>query len=362
MPVKMRAESEDKMEINEKQLVSIIIPVYNVDEYLQESLESVLAQTYPNWEALLVDDGATDQSGKICDAFSAKDKRFKVFHLENKGAAAARNFALDRISGDYVVFIDADDYVKPDFIEKMLQAAIDTNVQLVVCDWMYGPRHSPEDFWRHKTTDTPAKRLIDLNQYAWTGKYSHLFVWAAMYSATLARSFSFSVDLFVGEDTLYFASVLKKAGTFLYVDEQYYYYRFRSDSTVHSQYQLKHATELTSWERLIELYADQSDSFMNECEGAAAMRYKKHYLQASASRHINKDLLRVFYKKAWNRYSNVLRSPEINLRRKCFYSAFLLMPRTYAMFWNQFDRWKKSKHRSGKKQSGFHGADQADHG
>ena len=187
MSVKMRAEPEDKMEINEKKLVSIIIPVYNVEAYLQETLDSVLAQTYPNWETLLVDDGATDQSGKICDDFSAKDERFTVFHLKNKGAAAARNFALDRISGDYVVFIDADDFVKPDFLEKMLQAAINTNVQIVACDWMCGPRYSPEDFWRNKTSDTPAHRLIDLDQYTWTGKYSHPIIWAAMYSA-LART------------------------------------------------------------------------------------------------------------------------------------------------------------------------------
>ena len=320
------------MERDGSPVVSIIIPVYNAGEYLAETLHSVRSQTYRNLEIILVDDGSTDGSGEYCDCLKEKDCRIKVFHKENGGAAEARNDALERVNGDYVAFIDSDDLVKPDYIENMARVAEKWNAQLVVCRWLSGAKYSPEEFYQYKTSKMPSNVYVDLNQYTWTGEFRHPIAWAALYSAPLAKGISFSRDLYVGEDTLYFAKALKNAGGLVYIDEQYYYHRYHIDSITGKKYQLKHATEITSWERVKDLFSEQSESFRNECECAIALRCKKNYLNAKESCFEDENLYRELYNKAKQRYRNVLRSPEINFKGKILLSVFLLFPNTYAAY------------------------------
>lgn len=112
-------------------LISIIIPVYKVEEYLRQCLDSIVNQTYRNLEIILVDDGSPDSCGKICDEYAQKDARFKVLHKENGGLSDARNAGLDIFQGDYLMFIDSDDWVDPDFCEKALTYALRYNVSCV---------------------------------------------------------------------------------------------------------------------------------------------------------------------------------------------------------------------------------------
>ena len=102
-------------------MVSVIIPVYNSEKYLRQCLDSVLAQTCCDWEAILVDDGSTDSSGAICDEYAAADSRFRVRHGRNVGVSAARNTALDIARGEWLTVIDADDMLAPDALEQWLQ-------------------------------------------------------------------------------------------------------------------------------------------------------------------------------------------------------------------------------------------------
>lgn len=263
-----------------------------------------------------------------------------MFHKENGGAADARNYALERINGDYIVFVDSDDLVKPDYIERMVQVAEKWNAQLVVCRWMSGAKYSPEEFYKYESLKTPSNVYVDVNQYTWTGKYRHDISVAALYSATLASGICFSNDLYVGEDTFYFAQLLKRAGGFVFVDEQYYYYRYNIESTVHKKYQFKHATEITARERIRELFSEQSEPFINECESAIAIICKKNYMKAKESKYKNKVLYREIYNKAKQRYRNILYSPEIDAKRKVFLQHFLYFP-TSMHFYIDGEKYKK---------------------
>ena len=100
--------------------LAILIPVYNAEKYLRECLDSVLAQTFPDWEAICVDDGSTDGSGAILDEYAAKDGRFRVIHQKNAGVSAARNAALDVAKGEWVCFVDADDVIDRDWLRAMM--------------------------------------------------------------------------------------------------------------------------------------------------------------------------------------------------------------------------------------------------
>ena len=99
-------------------LISVIIPVYNVEKYLRRCLDSVIAQTYQNLEIICVDDGSIDDSGKICDQYAVRDARIKVIHQENQGLSAARNRGLDAAEGEYIAFVDSDDYILEDMYKR----------------------------------------------------------------------------------------------------------------------------------------------------------------------------------------------------------------------------------------------------
>ncbi|MBO7119163.1 MAG: glycosyltransferase family 2 protein [Bacteroidaceae bacterium] len=103
--------------------ISVIIPIYNVEKYLRRALDSLLAQTHESWEAILVDDGSPDSCGAIADDYAARDSRFKVFHQTNQGVSAARNLGMEQASGQYVLFLDPDDFFHPQLMELCLQAA-----------------------------------------------------------------------------------------------------------------------------------------------------------------------------------------------------------------------------------------------
>ena len=113
--------------------ISVIVPVYNVEQYLKPCLESLIAQTFENWEAICIDDGATDGSGKILDDFAASDSRFKVIHKKNGGVSAARNDGLAAASAPYITMIDSDDYFDSNLLQELYDAASASNSDLVCC-------------------------------------------------------------------------------------------------------------------------------------------------------------------------------------------------------------------------------------
>ena len=101
-------------------MISLIVPVYNAEEYLDDAVKSVWDQSFANWELLLIDDGSTDKSGEICDQFAEADHRIKVFHTENGGYNRARNIGIENASGEWVMFLDSDDYLAPDALQHMV--------------------------------------------------------------------------------------------------------------------------------------------------------------------------------------------------------------------------------------------------
>lgn len=114
-------------------MISVIVPVYNVEPYLRKCLDSILAQTHRDLEILVIDDGSTDGSGKVCDEYAGKDDRINVFHTENKGLSCARNLGLDEAKGEWIGFVDSDDWIEPDMYEVLLRKAEETGADVVEC-------------------------------------------------------------------------------------------------------------------------------------------------------------------------------------------------------------------------------------
>ena len=166
-------------------LISVIVPCYNVEEYLPKCIESILNQTYRNLEILLVDDGSPDNCGRICDEYAAKDSRIRIIHKKNGGLSDARNAALDVMTGEYVTFIDSDDYVSDDYVEYLYKIIKESGVKLSVSSYQTFVDDSSAEI----CTNNPLFVKIVHTNDALTGMfYQQIFdtsAWAKMYHRSL---------------------------------------------------------------------------------------------------------------------------------------------------------------------------------
>lgn len=124
--------------MNNEPLVSIIVPCYKVEQYLPNCIESILSQSYTNWELILVDDGSPDNCGNICDDYAVKDNRIKVVHKQNGGLSSARNAGMKVMNGEYVTFLDSDDFLHKDALHILVNQANKYDAQIVQCDFVRG--------------------------------------------------------------------------------------------------------------------------------------------------------------------------------------------------------------------------------
>ena len=138
--------------------ISVIVPVYNVEKYLCECIDSILTQTFTDFELILVDDGSQDNSGKICDEYANKDHRITVIHQENQGQASARNNALAIAKGEWVHFVDSDDLIHPQMLE-ILYATVDETTQISMCN-LYKDHVYPEGFCSYKNNWKSTKKKV----------------------------------------------------------------------------------------------------------------------------------------------------------------------------------------------------------
>ncbi|MCF0232202.1 MAG: glycosyltransferase family 2 protein, partial [Enterococcus sp.] len=152
-----------------KPAISIIIPAYNVETWLAKTLDSLLSQSFRDFEILIADDGSTDKTPQICDNYQAKNKEICVFHIKNSGAASARNFLIDKSRGKYLYFMDADDWAEKTMLEDMFNFAEKYSLELVVCGFYIDTYYSENKFYREKRTapDIVFKTQQDFRDYAY---------------------------------------------------------------------------------------------------------------------------------------------------------------------------------------------------
>ena len=216
-------------------LVSIIIPVYNVAQYLEDCLKSVLKQTYTNLEIIVVDDGSTDMSLKICHSFAAKDKRLKVIHQENAGVSAARNTGLSIMTGKYVLFIDSDDRIEQSMVEILVKK-MENNAKNDAVFCGYKEFEDETDRIIKEVAPSKSKRVDrDEGVAEIFGEYSTM-LWNKMFRCSIIdKSDLFDVTLKIGEDELWMVDVLKKANNIMLIGTPLYYYRNRAEGASKGQ-------------------------------------------------------------------------------------------------------------------------------
>ena len=218
----------------ETALISVIVPVYNVAQYLEKSIASIQQQTYKNLEIILVDDGATDESGRLCEQIAEQDERVLVYHKENEGLSQARNDGLKQAHGDYVIFIDSDDYIHSEMIASLYQQLVKEDADVSSCGVMnvYANSESPQtenqdDYFVCDTETFLREYLI--------GEKIPGTICNKLIKKEIAAQLTFPKGL-IYEDAYYHFDLIKVAKKYVVNTNPYYYYFHRGDSITTNPY------------------------------------------------------------------------------------------------------------------------------
>lgn len=212
------------------ELISVIVPIYNVEKYLPRCIESIINQTYKNLEIILIDDESPDNCGQICDEYAKKDSRIKVIHKKNGGVSSARNAGLDISQGDYIGFVDPDDYISEEMYEVMLTEAKKDDLGIVECNYFV----SYED-GTCLVIDKRGKRLYNTFNdilYGVFTNYLYPGICFKLFKKTVINSIRFSTEFKIAEDMLFFLDCAKNNTKLKIISNPLYYYFQRQSSVM----------------------------------------------------------------------------------------------------------------------------------
>lgn len=214
---------------NMAELISIIVPVYNCEKYIEKALNSLKEQTYQDIEVLVIDDGSTDKSLEIAERFASSDQRFKVIHQCNAGVSNARNKGLSLATGSIIGFVDADDVCDPRQFEKMYNSLLENQAQAAICSLLFELAHRTI-FQGDKTSSSICmdKQTAIIELYKGNIYSGH--VHNKIFRRELCENILFDEDISIGEDTLFCLKALSKASKVVYINEGLYHYQIRSNS------------------------------------------------------------------------------------------------------------------------------------
>lgn len=238
-------------------MISVIVPVYNVIMYLDECVASIVAQTYEEWECILVNDGSTDGSGTICDKWALKDKRIRVIHQENRGVSEARNRGIEEAKGKFIVFVDSDDTIGEDHLYSLVKAPmVDIVVSGIRQETPDGLtiNFKPSENKTFKLSPEYVESFVDLND-----KFLFYGPCAKLYKASIVKSHNikFPLNCHYGEDLLFNLHYLNFVKSISQVDNISYYYRRRIDTLSTKARPNQFSQDYEQWKLLQSFYVNR---------------------------------------------------------------------------------------------------------
>lgn len=224
--------------------VTILSPCYNVAEYLPQGLDSILNQSYSNLQIVMIDDGSSDNTWDVMNDFAAKDKRIEVYHQKNQGVAYTRNRLLEKIEGDFVLFVDSDDWIEPNMIEFLVEEILKHDADLITCSMVVNDSVVNENFYE-ETCDR--KELIKKFLFHKELKGS---LWNKLVKSSLLHNISFDDSISYGEDAMFCWHFFQRVDQAVLTDRQLYHYRMNPESISHQTFGAKKLTGYKVWETI----------------------------------------------------------------------------------------------------------------
>lgn len=318
----------------DKPLISVIIPVYNAEKYLERCVKSVLGQTYSNLEILLVDDGSPDNCGRMCDEFAAIDSRIRVIHKENGGVASARNAALDAMTGKYVTFVDSDDYAAEDYIQYLYSLISEYNGDVSVCSYISIYENGNEI---HNVNSALTQQVYDK-----TKALSHLLydtdgtmLWGKLFKSNLfdkvrcpnGRAF---------EDVAIVYLIYAKSEKIVFGNQEKYFYAIRDNSITTSPFSAVHLDHITSTDEMCNYISVHFPLLKRACNRrimyACVNVLRREVLSANRDKKLEKQLAARVRSVRWD----VLTNPQCSKRDKAAVLSLMLGPGFFRFAWKVY--------------------------
>lgn len=298
--------------------VSIIVPCYKVEKYLSNCIESVLHQTYENWELILVDDGSPDRSGEICDNYAKKDNRIKVIHKTNGGVAVARNIAIDLAEGEYISFLDGDDFLHTDYIRELIRLTLKYQTEIAQCNYIRGNDTKFPDIIK-----TVTEKIYNSHNI-FTTDTAKIIIWGKLYKTDIIKSIKIPEKRYFEDDWVtwrWYYSAKKIVVT----SKPYYYYTSNEMSTMARHKKSPNISFIDAYKERIAFFRQTSERDLEECSHRQFCKALLLSYMNPMSTKEQKQIILLRFRKSWN---EIRHSSIVSLKLKLLLGLFNILPRT----------------------------------
>jgi len=317
-------------------VVSVIVPVYNVEKFLPACIESILAQTYPDFELILVDDGSTDSSGCICDEFQKKDSRIRVIHKKNEGVCKARNVALDAMAGEYCILVDSDDVIHPRLLEIALNELRNTSLDMLI----YGYEFVNEDFCYVGLDDilcgekSEHYSIEETLKEAMLGRKFRMIAWNKLYKSSLWKNIRFPEGRTFGDDSAVTYRLIDACDSIAFLKCPLYYYRMRNGRALHADLCVKNLELFDSYYEMQGFIASKYPQLCSLAQYAYGVRLFDFFAKLRVQKiNSKKNLLLELYKKILRQNPLIYKNKSLTFKQRILLFMFTKCPSFFWMFY-----------------------------
>lgn len=300
--------------VSNNDLISVIVPIYNVEKYLKRCVDSIINQTYKNLEIILVDDGSPDNCPKICDEYKKKDNRIKVIHKKNGGLSDARNVAIDIAQGQYLTFIDSDDYVESNYVEILYDTLKKYQVKLVIADNLI-EYDNGKTICNSSYTDYVLTEKETLEKMLWGERDLDNGAWTKLYDKSLFKCIRYPVGRWY-EDTATTYKIFDKCDRIAIISFPIYHYLKRSDSITQCKFNEKKLELIISTKEMTDFVRNKYPELSTACNRKLLWSYLSTLSQLATSTEKNIKIKKELIKYIKKNQKDVLKNPRTPKRDK----------------------------------------------
>lgn len=318
-------------------MVSVIVTVYNIEKYLKACLDSILASTYKDLEIILVDDGSTDSSGRICDEYVASDSRFKVHHKLNDGLSEARNTGLSLVSGEYVMFVDGDDLIHPNMIQVLVEAIQSGDYDVSMVQGIQLLEGDSDNYLADKKNGLSANhKTLSQKDYirglfgTSSSEFQYIVVWNKLYKRDLIQGLHFRKTISISEDLEWSLQMGLRVNRINYVEAWLYYWLQHTSSITHQGISLRHVERVNSYLLSLNNIPYEQKTYRTWCleKLYKVMLHTRYNARGTQYSSQVKALVGATYKKTIKEYL----ASEMAFTKKAGLLAFYHIPLVYNLF------------------------------
>lgn len=316
------------------ELISVIVPVYNVEKYICKCIDSIVNQTYKNLEIILIDDGSLDNCPQICDEYAKKDSRIKVIHKKNGGVSSARNMGIGIAKGEYIGFVDSDDLIHKDMYKLMLEFLSENNLDIVNCNVL---EITTEDFFSDEVFDLVKNKNYIINKIDAYNKILlfnsdngiNPFTVCKLIKKTLLSNIIFNLDFSIGEDMLFCLDVIKESNRIGLLESKLYFYN-RQEQSVTKTFSAKKITHIKSIEKIFDLDLPILNETKENLQRTSVM-LSADYIHKSIYNRLENDNENIVYAREIIKkyYKLVKNQKDITIKNKIYIYLAYFCPKLY---------------------------------